>query len=447
MKVYLHSIGCRLNQSEIETMARQLLAAGHEIVDDTAVADTAIINTCAVTAAAARDGRNLTRRLHRANPAAEVVLTGCYATIAPQELARVAGAGRIVPNREKDQLVQLLDPQARINLPVFDQEPVLRELRSGAGVRAANGIRAAGVRAANTRAFVKVQDGCNNRCTFCITTIARGPGQSRPLGDVVAEVQALAAAGYQEAVLTGVHLGSYGRDFGNANVGLRDLAQALLTHTDIPRLRLSSLEPWDLEPDFFTLWANPRLLPHLHLPLQSGSDAILRRMARRTSRAAFRELVEAARAAIPDLNLSTDLILGFPGETEADFQDSLDYVRAIGFGRLHAFPYSRRPGTAAAQMPDQIPGPVRKARTRRMIALGEELSLAYHRRYVGCERPVLWEQNVGADKEGLLWSGYTDNYIRVTAHGPADLFNRVTAVHLTSAHTDGMRGAIVAAEA
>jgi threonylcarbamoyladenosine tRNA methylthiotransferase MtaB len=446
MKVYLHSIGCRLNQSEIETMARQLLAAGHEIVDDTAVADTAIINTCAVTAAAARDGRNLTRRLHHANPAAEVVLTGCYATIAPQELARVAGAGRIVPNREKDQLVQLLDPQARINLPVFDQEPVLRELRSGAGVRAANGIRAAGVRAANTRAFVKVQDGCNNRCTFCITTIARGPGQSRPLGDVVAEVQALAAAGYQEAVLTGVHLGSYGRDL-DANVGLRDLAQALLTHTDIPRLRLSSLEPWDLEPDFFTLWANPRLLPHLHLPLQSGSDAILRRMARRTSRAAFRELVEAARAAIPDLNLSTDLILGFPGETEADFQDSLDYVRAIGFGRLHAFPYSRRPGTAAAQMPDQIPGPVRKARTRRMIALGEELSLAYHRRYVGCERPVLWEQNVGADKEGLLWSGYTDNYIRVTAHGPADLFNRVTAVHLTSAHPDGMRGAIVAAEA
>ena len=438
MKVYLHSIGCRLNQSEIETMARQLLAAGHEIVDDTAVADTAIINTCAVTAAAARDGRNLTRRLHHANPTAEVVLTGCYATIAPQELARVQGAGRIVPNAQKARLVQLLDPQARLDLPVFDQEPVLRELRSGVG--------GAGVGVANTRAFVKVQDGCNNRCTFCITTIARGPGQSRPLGDVVVEVQALAAAGYREAVLTGVHLGSYGRDL-DANVGLRDLVQALLTHTAIPRLRLSSLEPWDLEPDFFTLWTNPRLLPHLHLPLQSGSDAILRRMARRTSRAAFRALVEAARAAIPDLNLSTDLILGFPGETEADFQDSLEYVRDIGFGRLHAFPYSQRPGTAAAQMPDQIPGPVRKARTRRMIALGEELSLAYHRRYVGDVRPVLWEQNVGADKDGLLWSGYTDNYIRVTAHGPADLFNRVTAVHLTSAQADGMRGAIVAAEA
>jgi len=428
MKVFLHSIGCRLNHSEIETMARQLLAAGHEIVADAGAADKVIINTCAVTAEAARDGRSLTRRIHRDNAGAEIVLTGCYATIAPQELARVQGAGRIIANKDKASLIQILDPQARIDLPVFDQEPILRDFLAG--------------NVGHTRAFVKVQDGCDNRCTFCVTTIARGEGQSRHLGDVVAEIQALATAGYQEAVLTGVHLGSYGHDFGN-RAGLRDLVQAILQYTNIPRLRLSSLEPWDLSPDFFTLWQDARLLPHLHLPLQSGSDTILRRMARRTSRASFHELVDAARVAIPDLSLSTDVIVGFPGETEADFDESLAYVRQIGFGRLHVFSYSPRPGTAAACFPNQVHGAVKKERTRRMIELGQELSLNFHRHYVGRTLDVLWETNTGADKEGLRWIGYSDNYIRVTAHGPADLFNKVTPTQLNDAHAEGMQGAIL----
>ena len=428
MKVFLHSIGCRLNHSEIETMARQLLAAGHEIVADAGAADKVIINTCAVTAEAARDGRSLTRRIHRDNAGAEIVLTGCYATIAPQELARVQGAGRIIANKDKASLIQILDPQARIDLPVFDQEPILRDFLAG--------------NVGHTRAFVKVQDGCDNRCTFCVTTIARGEGQSRHLGDVVAEIQALATAGYQEAVLTGVHLGSYGHDFGN-RAGLRDLVQAILQYTNIPRLRLSSLEPWDLSPDFFTLWQDARLLPHLHLPLQSGSDTILRRMARRTSRASFHELVDAARVAIPDLSLSTDVIVGFPGETEADFDESLAYVRQIGFGRLHVFSYSPRPGTAAARFPNQVHGAVKKERTRRMIELGQELSLNFHRHYVGRTLDVLWETNTGADKEGLRWIGYSDNYIRVTAHGPADLFNTVTPTQLNDAHAEGMQGAIL----
>ena len=428
MKVFLHSIGCRLNHSEIETMARQLLAAGHEIVADAGAADKVIINTCAVTAEAARDGRSLTRRIHRDNAGAEIVLTGCYATIAPQELARVQGAGRIIANKDKASLIQILDPQARIDLPVFDKEPILRDFLAG--------------NVGHTRAFVKVQDGCDNRCTFCVTTIARGEGQSRHLGDVVAEIQALATAGYQEAVLTGVHLGSYGHDFGN-RAGLRDLVQAILQYTNIPRLRLSSLEPWDLSPDFFTLWQDARLLPHLHLPLQSGSDTILRRMARRTSRASFHELVDAARVAIPDLSLSTDVIVGFPGETEADFDESLAYVRQIGFGRVHVFSYSPRPGTAAARFPNQVHGAVKKERTRRMIELGQELSLNFHRHYVGRTLDVLWETNTGADKEGLRWIGYSDNYIRVTAHGPADLFNTVTPTQLNDAHAEGMQGAIL----
>ncbi|MCP4417060.1 MAG: MiaB/RimO family radical SAM methylthiotransferase, partial [Chloroflexi bacterium] len=357
-----------------------------------------------------------------------IVLTGCYATIAPDELAQVQGAGRLVANRQKAQLVQLLDPKARIDLPIFEQEPVLRQFLAGG-------------MGSNTRAFIKVQDGCNNNCTFCVTTVARGAGSSRHLGDVVAEIQALATADYQEAVLTGVHLGSYGHDFGN-KVGLRELVQAVLSHTDIPRLRLSSLEPWDMAPDFFTLWQNPRLLPHLHMPLQSGSDNILRRMARRTSRVSFRALAEAARRHIPNLNLSTDVITGFPGETEEEFGESLDFVQELDFSRLHVFSYSPRPGTAASKFPNQINGKIKKERTRRMITLGKGLSLAFHQRFVGQRQNVLWETAVGADNGGLRWVGYTDNYIRVHAHGPADLFNQIAPTEIVSATADGVMGVV-----
>lgn len=428
MKVYLSSIGCRLNQSEIETMGRQLMAQGHQLVSDAAVADKVIINTCAVTSQAARDARNQTRRIQRHNQGTEIFLTGCYATIAPAELEKLDGAVRVVANKDKTHLVQMLDPQIPDNLPAFDRDPIMREFLVG--------------QSGNTRAFVKVQDGCNNRCTFCVTTIARGPGQSRRLADIIGEIQAMSAAGYQETVLTGVHLGSYGQDI-DPQASLRDLVKAILRHTDIPRLRLSSLEPWDLAPDFFSLWESPRLLPHLHMPLQSGSDNILRLMARRTSRRAFRQLVASARDQIPDLNLSTDMILGFPGETEYDFDQSLDYVREIGFSRLHAFTYSPRPGTAAAKMPGQIQNALKKERTRHMIELGKTLSLAFHRRYNGQTRPVLWESNIGANRNGLLWRGYSDNYIRVTAAGPVNMFNSVTPTRLHKAQADGVAGTII----
>jgi threonylcarbamoyladenosine tRNA methylthiotransferase MtaB len=427
MKIFIHSIGCRLNHSEMETLARQLMTAGHEIVEDAALADQVVINTCAVTAEAARDARQMTRRIHRANDTAEITLTGCYATIAPQELVKLDGVTAVVANAQKEKIGGQLDPTITDN-PVFDQEPIMRDFL--------------GTAVSHTRAFIKAQDGCDNKCTFCITTVARGEGQSRHLGDIVAEIQALHTAGYQEAVLTGVHLGSYGHDFGN-QAGLKELVTATLTHTDIPRLRLSSLEPWDVAPGFFSLWENPRLLPHLHLPLQSGSDRILRLMARRTRRDSFRELVNEARAKIPNLNVTTDIIVGFPGETEDDFAQSLDFVREIGFSRLHAFPYSARPGTAAAQMPGHLPKKVKKARIRQMLALGEALGEAYHGQFVGQTLNVLWESVTGADDRGLRWNGYSDNYIRVTGYGSTELMNRVTAVGITEASATGVVGFIL----
>jgi threonylcarbamoyladenosine tRNA methylthiotransferase MtaB len=427
MRIFLNSIGCRLNQSEMETLGRQLHGAGHEVVRDAESADTVVLNTCAVTRAATRETANLTRRLHRANPHAAILLTGCHATLDPQRLETLPGVQGVVPNSAKSGLLQQIDPALSADLPVHDREPILREARlAGWG---------------NTRAFVKVQDGCNNRCTFCVTTIARGAGQSRPMAEVVAELQALSAAGYREAVLTGVHLGSYGRDFGSAT-GLRDLVQTLLDQTGIERLRLSSLEPWDIPPGFFELWRNPRLLPHLHLPLQSGCDATLRRMARRTSQESFAALVAEARAHIPDLAITTDLICGFPGEDEAEFATSLGYVADLAFSRLHVFSYSARPGTAAATMPRQVPPAERKERTRRMIALGEQLATNFHHGCLGQTRPVLWEMVSGADDRGVRWSGYSDNYIRVTASGSADLHNRITPTRLAAAALDGMGGEI-----
>jgi threonylcarbamoyladenosine tRNA methylthiotransferase MtaB len=429
MRIFLESIGCRLNQSEIESLARRLLAAGHEIVADVELADKVVINTCAVTAEAARDARRLTRRIHRANPSAEILVTGCYATVAPGELERLDGVRRVVSNQEKDGLAALIDPEAGNERALYESEPLLRVFLQG--------------RLGNTRAFVKVQDGCDNRCTFCITTVARGDGRSRALGDVAAEVQTLQRAGYQEAVLTGVHLGSYGRDLGLRR-GLADLVRAILERTEIPRLRLSSLEPWDIAPDFFTLWRDPRLLPHLHLPLQAGCDRTLKRMARNTGRGAFRALVHAAREAIPDLNVSTDIIAGFPGETESDFEESLDFVRELAFARLHVFPYSPRPGTPAADFPGQVPPAVKRERARRMLELGAELSRAFHARYVGRRVRVLWEAGHSSGSE-RRWQGYTDNYIRVATWSAAELFNRVVPAEIEAADEEGLSGKLASA--
>ncbi len=426
MKVYLRSLGCRLNQSEIGLLARQLALAGHGVVDDPAQADTLVINTCAVTAEAERDSRRLSRRLHRANPAAEIVLTGCYATLAPDQAAALPGVGRVVPNRHKDGLIALLDP-GMVEAP-------------GATDARASEPAPAWPAGPSTRAFVKVQDGCDSRCTFCVTTLARGESRSRHVGDVVAEVQALARAGCQEAVLTGVQLGGYGRDLGGAD--LAGLVRAILDRTAIPRLRLSSVEPWHVSPDFFALWESPRLLPHLHLPLQSGSDRVLRRMARRTTRAEFRALVAAARAAIPDLALSTDLVAGFPGERAADFEAGLDFVRELGFARLHVFGYSPRPGTAAARMTGAVPAPERRERTQRLIALGRAQSLAFHQRHAGRIDEVLWE--AGAPGADGLWqgAGYTRNFIHVRTRHPVDLRNRVTRTRLSEPDAEGMWGAV-----
>ncbi|MEW5869710.1 MAG: MiaB/RimO family radical SAM methylthiotransferase [Chloroflexota bacterium] len=415
MKIYLDTIGCRLNQAEIEQYARQFRAAGHELVATPEQADLVVINTCTVTAAAASDSRSKIRQAARAG-AGQIVVTGCWSTLSPGQAAVLPSVTRLVPNADKDHLVPDL-----LGLPLesFDLEPLERTPVPGARLR--------------TRAFIKVQDGCDNHCTFCITTLARGAGRSRPLREVVEDVRA-AAASAQEVVLTGVHLGSWGQDLSPA-LHLRHLVRAILDGTAVPRLRLSSLEPWDLDAAFFELWDDARLCRHLHLPLQSGSAAVLRRMARKTNPPAYARLVARARAAIPGVAITTDLIAGFPGESQAEFAESLAFVQEIGFADGHVFTYSPRPGTAAARLPEQVPPPVRKQRSAELRAALAAAGQAYRASFVGQVLPVLWETAtpLGPHNGAGDWemSGLTDNYLRVHARAPRRLWNQVTPVCLT----------------
>ncbi|MBL8120207.1 MAG: tRNA (N(6)-L-threonylcarbamoyladenosine(37)-C(2))-methylthiotransferase MtaB [Anaerolineae bacterium] len=412
MKVHLRTLGCRLNQAEIDSMARQFRQQGHEVVDDPGSADWHVVNTCAVTQDANRSSRHLIRELHQSNTDAQITVTGCYAQIAPSEISVLPGVTRIVDNLSKDHLVETVTGKP---VELFDLDPLSRGNKLGAYGR--------------TRAFVKVQDGCDNACTFCITTVARGAGRSRSVAEVVHEIQHLHTLGYQEAVLTGVHLGSYGHDLGDES-GLEHLVGAILENTDIPRLRLSSLEPWDLTPTFFDLWQNPRLCRHLHLPLQSGCDATLRRMRRRTNQVQFRSLIAAARDRIPGVGITTDIIVGFPGETDEEFAISQQFIAGMNFAGMHVFRYSKRPGTAAARMKAHVPESVKKQRSAQLLAMAQEQEKQFADQFYGQTLAVLWEHIAGATEDGFINVGYTDNYIRVRSVHPRVLTDLVTSARI-----------------
>lgn len=421
MKIFLDTIGCRLNQAEIEHMARQFRAAGHEIVASADHAEMAVVNTCAVTTQAASDSRGKIRTIARAG-VEEIVATGCWTSLQPKEAAALPNVKHVVTNDKKDTLV----PQA-LNLPpeTFDLEPIDRTPIPGLHRR--------------TRAFIKVQDGCDNKCTFCITTVARGEGRSRPLADVIADINSALAGDSKEIVLTGVHLGSWGQEMDSH---LRDLVKAILRETDVRRLRLSSLEPWDLDADFFSLWEDDRLMPHLHLPLQSGSDSTLRRMARKTTTESFRELVDAARNVMPDVAITTDIIAGFPGETEEEFTETLEFVKEIGFTGGHVFSYSPRPGTGAARMKGQVKPELRKKRNRILQEAIEESARSYRERFIGQTMSVLWESTTEYGEYGWRMEGWSGNYLRVSAAAPSPRWNEVDEVELLEVDGEKVKGVI-----
>ncbi len=421
MKIYLDTIGCRLNQSEIETMARQFRVAGHEIVASPDMADMAVVNTCAVTNDAASVSRSKIRSIARAG-VGEIIATGCWATLQPAQANNLPNVLRVVANERKDHLVADV-----LNLPseTFDLEPLARQPLPGLHRR--------------TRAFIKVQDGCDNHCTFCITTVARGEGRSRPLADVILDIQSALAGGTKEIVLTGVHLGSWGYDLGSH---LKELIKAILRETDAPRLRLSSLEPWDLDADFFSLWDDARLMPHLHLPLQSGCGSTLRRMARKTTPESFRDLVAAARDVMPGVAITTDIIAGFPGETEDEFAESLAFVREMNFAGGHVFTYSPRPGTGAARMKGQVRPELGKKRNHILRDALDESEKSYHAKFIGKRMSVLWESTSEMGEWGWQMEGLTENYLRVKAFAPSPRWNELDVVTIHEVNGDALKAVI-----
>lgn len=426
MRIYVSTLGCKLNQSEMDSLAARLTGLGHQVVVSPGEADLCVLNTCAVTHVAAQKSRQTLRRLHRENPSAHLVATGCYAELDPGVLQDLPGVELVAGNQEKDRLEELIGAAATRHAATL-----------------ADHTSQSALYVPRTRAFVKIQDGCDNACTYCVIRLARGPQRSRPPDQVLAEIDARLAAGHQEIVLTGVHIGAYGRDREDSGSGvdLWALVKRLLAERDVPRLRLSSIEPWDLPERAFDLWRDRRLCRHLHLPLQSGSDAVLRDMARRYTTAAFAALMEAARSAIPGLAVTTDVIVGFPGETKAEFVQSLDFVQAMRFSRVHVFPYSLRPGTLAAKMPGQVPSQVRAERATAMRAIAAASGLAFCQQFAGRTLDVLWESSW---KEGrdLMWSGLTDNYLRVYAASEVDLANRLLSTQLVGLFKDGLRGQV-----
>ena len=390
MQVHLKTLGCRLNEAELETWARQFRQLGHAITTDPDEADLLVINTCAVTGEAVRKSRRLIKRVQNSNPQAKLVVSGCYASLNPDEINTIPGIDLLVDNREKDRLPALVNAQLTdTTMPATATEPGQNPLFSRG----------------RQRAFIKVQDGCRYRCTFCIVTRARGEERSRPVNDIIHEINELHAQGIREAVITGVHLGGYGSDL---DIDLYDLVSTILEETAIPRLRLGSLEPWDIPDNFWELFQNRRLLPHLHLPLQSGTNSVLRRMARRCKTEDFSALVASAREQVPQLNITTDIIVGFPGETDEEWQQTLDYLCGFDFGHIHIFAYSPRPGTKAATLPNPVPDAVKKERSRQLHVLLQEMRLRQLEKQVGKTAPVLVENF----SDGKYW-GYTPDYFRI----------------------------------
>ena len=395
MKIYFKALGCRLNEAELEQWSHQFSVGGHQIINDGREADIVIVNSCAVTKEATRKSRKLMNRMHRENPVSKLVVTGCYATLEEEEVANRLGVDLVVNNSDKECLPQrVMDEFSSNTMPLIAMEPGETNL----------------FQRGKQRAFIKIQDGCRYRCTYCIVTIARGEERSRPPQEIIEEVNRLHAQGIQEIVLTGVHVGGYGSD---NKTSLFELVMLLLKETDIARIRFASVEPWDLPEKFFTLFENQRLMPHMHLPLQSGADSVLRRMSRRCKISDFSDLVTHARRSINGFNVTTDIIVGFPGETDKEWQQTLESVATIGFGHVHIFSYSSREGTKAASLPNQIAAEIKKQRSDEMHQLAAKMKSDFSCEQLGKQVSVLWESQQVDDLGRIRYSGYTPNFVRV----------------------------------
>jgi len=395
-----------------------------------------VINTCTVTHIGDRKSRQLIRRAARNNPEAMIVVTGCYAQVAPGEALAIPGVDLVIGMRERNRIVDLIEEAA------FRPDGPRQAVRDVRAAGEFEELPAPAVAHERVRAFLKIQEGCNNYCTYCIVPYARGPLKSRHPEKVLAEARHLIAAGFKEIVITGIHTGAYGCDLPE-KVNLADLLQELVQLPGLVRLRLSSVEPLDVSPELIaTVAAHDKICPHLHIPLQSGDDAVLKRMNRHYTAEYFRRLVREIRQNIPEAALTTDVMVGFPGETGEQFQNTYRFVQEMAFSRLHVFKYSPRKPTPAAKMPDQIPAPVKEERSRLLIGLGEELARSFAARFLGREVEVLAEEP-SREFPGH-YEGLTGNYLRVIFPAAGCIRGELVTVRVEELIGQNLHGKVVA---
>tara|TARA_R110000782_G_scaffold86887_5_gene168322 strand:+ start:1550 stop:2827 length:1278 start_codon:yes stop_codon:yes gene_type:complete len=416
MQIHLKTLGCRLNEAELEFWAEGFQKKGHSVTQHADEADVLVVNTCAVTQEAVKKSRQIIRRTHRNNPQAKLIVSGCYASLDEKIQNDIPGIDLLIKNQQKDQLVEI----------------ALKELNSETMSALSTEPGEASIfKRGRNRAFIKIQDGCRYRCTFCIVTVARGEERSRSTEDIINEINRYHQQGVQEIVLTGVHVGGFG---GDNNSSLYELIKSVLSDTNVPRIRLGSVEPWDLPDNFFNLFSNTRLMPHMHLPLQSGSDSILKRMARRCKTDDFKDLVQRARHEVPNFNLTTDIIVGFPGETESEWQESIKFIEETLFSHIHIFTYSKREGTKAASLANQVSSKIKKERSQQLHALAKSMRQICLQDQLNKSHSVLWE----TCNENNAWTGYTDNFIRVEMEATENLNleNKISKVKVSDIATD-----------
>ena len=428
MRFGFYTLGCKVNQYETQAMAQLLTARGHEVVDFQEKCDVYVINTCSVTAVADRKNRTVIRRCRKENPNAVIAVCGCYPQHDADAVAQL-GVDVIGGSSDREEFVKLLitaaaDRQKRHLVDDALSRRQFQPLPAGGGD-------------GRTRGMLKVQDGCDNFCTYCIIPYTRGHVRSADLHWCVEQAVALSQAGYREIVLTGIEIASWGRDLPERPT-LITLLEAVCHAVPQVRIRLGSLEPRIVDEDFCRRAAElPNLCQHFHLSLQSGSDAVLKRMKRKYDTNRFYQSVEYLRRFFPNCGITTDMIVGFPGETEEEFEESLNFIQKCGFSDMHIFPYSRRPGTPADKMPNQLPNAVKEDRSRRAIQVAQTMKEAFLQSLAGTTCQVLFEQT-----EGEFFTGHTPNYVKVYARG-ADLQNKIHSVLLENPHTDGIFGNIL----
>lgn len=414
--VAFHTLGCKVNQGETAAMAHLFREAGYEVVDFSEVADVYVINTCAVTVQAEQKSRQIAHRTREQNQHATLVMVGCYPQVAQDRGELPEGIDLLVGSADKPRIVELVERARQASSPLIAVSRWTDETSFQ--------MISASQEVGRTRATLKIQDGCQQFCAYCIIPYARGPERSRSIADVVQEAHELVESGFKEIVLTGIHVGSFGQDL-PGQPDLAVLVEQVLQVPGLQRLRLSSIEPNEIgEPLLELMQRHPNFCRHLHVPLQAGQDRVLKAMNRRYNTAEYRAIIDLARSFVPEIAITTDVIVGFPGETEAEFQQTYEFIKELGFSRLHVFRYSRRPGTPAAEMPQQVPQAEKARRSRALIALGQRLAKAYAKRLVGSEQTVLWESQ---DANGV-WSGHTDTYVTVYSNDPSLQSNAITRI-------------------